>query len=47
MATKKNLRTSAYENIKNSILSGELKQGERIFTTDLSEKFAISPTPVQ
>jgi DNA-binding GntR family transcriptional regulator len=47
MATKKNLRTSAYEKIRNGILSGELRQGERIFTMDLSKKFAISPTPVR
>lgn len=47
MAIKKNLRTSAYENIKSRILSGEFKQGERIFTTDLSKKLTISPTPVR
>jgi len=47
MSTNKSLRITAYEYIKDSILSGKIKPGERIFTSDLSEKISISNTPVR
>ena len=47
MRTNKSLRTTAYKYIKDSILSGKIKPGERIFTSDLSDKISISNTPVR
>lgn len=47
MKTNKSLQTTAYEYIKDSILSGKIRPGERIFTSDLSEKISISKTPVR
>lgn len=44
---KISLRTKVYESIKYSVLSGELRQGERIFAKDISEKFNFSLTPVR
>ncbi|MBE6883294.1 MAG: GntR family transcriptional regulator [Ruminococcaceae bacterium] len=42
----KNLSTSAYETIKQMILSGELKQGQAISINAMAETLSISRTPV-
>lgn len=43
---KDNLSIKAYENIKNMILSGELKQGQAISINSMAETLGISRTPV-
>jgi DNA-binding GntR family transcriptional regulator len=47
MPGKKNLRKIAYESILDNILSGTLKQGERLYTSDIAKDLSISPTPVR
>jgi DNA-binding GntR family transcriptional regulator len=47
MVTNKSLRMTAYKYIKDSLLSGKIKPGERIFTSDLSNEISISTTPVR
>ncbi len=43
---KNNLSVKAYEEIKNMILSGELKQGQAISINAMAEQLGISRTPV-
>jgi len=35
------------EQLRRALLSGELKPGERLLTAQLSERFAVSPTPLR
>jgi DNA-binding GntR family transcriptional regulator len=44
---KRNLRYNAFEKIKEMIIFLELKPGQRIFETDISEKLKIGRTPVR
>ncbi len=37
----------AYDQIKDMLLSGELKQGEKVVVGHLAERLSISPTPVK
>jgi DNA-binding GntR family transcriptional regulator len=44
---QKSISTQVYENIKNSIMLGELKSGERISEQNIAERLGISRTPVR
>ena len=35
------------EQLRRALLNGELKPGERLLTAQLSERFAVSPTPLR
>lgn len=42
-----NLEKAAYEQIKRSILSGEMKPGDRLLEEELSAKLSMSRTPIR
>ena len=46
MSIKKNLDMIVYEKIKDSLISGEYLQGQKIFVDELTDKYGVSRTPV-
>lgn len=47
MAERLTLSTIAYKNIKNHILSGEIRPGERVNLSKLASEFGMSATPLR
>ena len=43
---RENLRDRAYTTIRNALMRGQLKPGERLRLRPLSERFGISLTPM-
>lgn len=46
VSIKKNLDIIVYEKIKDSLISGEYLQGQKIFIDELTDKYGVSRTPV-